>query len=84
MPLNIKNPEVDRLARDLARRTGLSITDALLAALRESLERRRKQRSQPSLAEQLEEIGARCAALPDHDTRSPEEIIGFDEHGIPR
>jgi antitoxin VapB len=37
----------------------------------------------PRLAEELRAIGERCAALPDHDTRGPEEIIGFDEHGLP-
>ena len=36
-----------------------------------------------SLKEELRAIGDRCAALPDYDKRSPEEIIGFDEHGLP-
>jgi len=35
------------------------------------------------LAESLSEIGRRCAALPDLDTRTPEEILGFDAHGLP-
>ncbi len=35
-------------------------------------------------AEKIIAITARCKALPDHDTRSPEEIIGYDEMGIPR
>ena len=60
------------LARALAARTGQSITDAVVNALREQLKR-----------ETLRGISERCAALPDHDTRSPEEIIGFDEHGLP-
>jgi antitoxin VapB len=37
----------------------------------------------PRLTEELRAIGDRCAALPDYDKRSPEEIIGFDERGLP-
>ncbi len=37
-----------------------------------------------SLKDDLREIGQRCAALPDLDTRSPDEIIGYDEIGVPR
>jgi len=35
MGMNIKNPEAHALAREVAARTGLSLTDAVLAALRE-------------------------------------------------
>ena len=35
------------------------------------------------LTEELRAISDRCSALPDYDKRSPEEIIGFDEHGLP-
>lgn len=35
------------------------------------------------LKEQLPAISERCGKLPDQDTRTPEEIIGFDEHGLP-
>jgi antitoxin VapB len=69
MALNINNAQADELARVLAARTGQSITDAVVNA--------------PRLTEELRAIGDRCAALPDHDKRSPEEIIGFDEHGLP-
>jgi hypothetical protein len=36
-----------------------------------------------SFGEDLREISDRCAALPNLDLRTPEEIIGFDEHGLP-
>jgi hypothetical protein len=39
MPLSIKDPEADRLARALARRTGETLTEAAINALRERLER---------------------------------------------
>jgi len=84
MALNIKHPEADRLARILAAKTGETITDAVIEALRERLQRQEGRSAWPSLKEELLAIADRFAALPDRDTRSPEEIIGFDEHGIPR
>jgi antitoxin VapB len=83
MALSIKQPEADELARNLARVTGQSITDAVIYALREQLRRETGRRSARGLEEELRSISNRCAALPDFDTRSPEEIIGFDEHGLP-
>jgi antitoxin VapB len=83
MALNIKNAQADELARALAARTGQSITDAVVNALREQLKRETGRRLAPRLAEELRAISDRCAALPDHDKRSAEEIIGFDEHGLP-
>jgi antitoxin VapB len=52
--------------------------------LREQLQRETGNRSVRRLEEELRAISQRCSNLPDFDTRSPEEIIGFDEHGIPR
>ena len=83
MALNIKNAQADELARALAARTGQSITDAVVNALREQLKRETGRTFAPRLTEELRAIGDRCAALPDYDKRSPEEIIGFDEHGLP-
>ena len=84
MALNIKHPEADKLARALAKRTHQTITDAVITALREQLKRESGRSTAPSLKEELLAIGDRCAALPDFDTRSPDEIIGYDERGIPR
>ena len=54
-------------------------------ALAERLERERRKRGRSkSLAERLDEIALHCASLPDHDTRAPDEIIGYDEYGVPR
>ncbi len=84
MPLSIKHPDADKLARSLAEATGQSITGAVLTALREQLRRETGSSSARHLADELKAIGDRCAALPDHDTRTPEEIIGFDEQGFPK
>jgi antitoxin VapB len=84
MALSIKHPDADQLARHLAEVTGQSITEAVIRALREQLLRETGRRSAPRLIDELRAISDRCAALPDYDTRTPEEIIGFDEHGIPK
>ena len=83
MALSIKHPEADQLARELSRVTGLSITDAILKALREQLGRETGRSRTSGMAEDLRAISDRCGALPVLDLRTPEEIIGFDEHGLP-
>ena len=84
MPLNIKSRKADELARELARKTGKSITDAVITSLEESLSREAARRKPRTLTEDLKEISRRCASLPDRDTRTAEEIIGFDEIGVSR
>jgi antitoxin VapB len=83
MALGIKDPEADRLARAVVELTGESLTDAVRTALAERLEReQRRRRQEPDLAARLDALARECAALPDHDTRSADEIIGYDEHGM--
>ncbi|MGD0497160.1 MAG: type II toxin-antitoxin system VapB family antitoxin [Bryobacteraceae bacterium] len=82
MPLNIKSPEADELARRLAKKTGRNLTGAVIYALREQLRQEEGWVCAPDLAEELLEIGRHCAALPDIDRRGADEIPGFDEHGI--
>ena len=84
MALSIKHPEAERLARALARRTGETITRVVTTALRERLKREEGRATTPRLKDQLLDIGRRCAALPDLDTRGPEEILGYDDAGLPR
>jgi antitoxin VapB len=84
VPLNIKDPQTDRLARKLAQATGESITEAVAVAVRERLERINAGASARRLADELDEIALRCAALPSLDSRSDEEILDFDVHGLPR
>ena len=85
MPLSIKDPEADRLARALARRTGETLTEAVMNAIRERLERElRKGQTVESLVEELMEIGRHCASLPLLDGRTPDEILGYDESGVPQ
>jgi antitoxin VapB len=84
MPLSIKMPEADRLARRLANATGETITIAVFLAIRERLERvERKRMNKAALLEEIRAISHHCASLPVLDTRSEDEILGYDEHGIP-
>jgi antitoxin VapB len=82
MVLSIKSDEADRLARELADQTGESITEAVTAALRERLDRTR--RSPEAVAERLMSVASAGATLPILDIRSDDEILGYDEHGVPR
>jgi antitoxin VapB len=81
MSLNIKHPEAERLARELAAKTGETLAEAVIKALRERLLREEARRHSPNLVDEILAIGGRCAALPDRDTRSADEILGYDKHG---
>ena len=84
MPLNIKDPATEKFVRELAAAAGESVTTAVRRAAEERLQRVRRQLSGRSLAAEILEIGRRCAALPDLDARAADEILGYDEHGLPR
>ena len=84
MALSIKHPEADRLARELAATTGETITEAVLNALRERLVRQQGRSKTRRLAEDLRAIQDHLAQLPVLDDRSPDEIIDYDERGLPR
>jgi antitoxin VapB len=83
MALSLKDPETDRLAREVAKLTGESLTEAVRTALAERLQRERRKRGRAeSLVERLNEIARHCASLPNYDTRTPDEIIGYDDKGM--
>jgi len=84
MALSIKNPEADRLARALAAVTGESLSDAVLTALRERLARQAGRRRSTGLHDEIARIQDRIAKLPVLDHRSDEDLLGYDDHGLPR
>lgn len=84
MALNIRNAETEKLAESLAKLTGETKTEAVTQALRDRLSRLRRERTKRRLADELDEIALHCAHLPVLDSRAPDEILGFDEHGLPR
>ena len=84
MPLSIKNETTERLARQVADETGESITEAIQNSLAERWERLKARRHNRSLSRQVEDILKRVDALPTIDPRTADEILGYDEHGLPR
>jgi antitoxin VapB len=84
MPLSIKNEVTERLARQVADETGESITEAIQRSLEERWERLKERRRGRVLAQQVEDILRRVDALPTLDSRPPDEILGYDDHGLPR
>ena len=84
MALNIRNPETEALAETLARLTGETKTQAVTKALRDRLERVRRRLSGRRLADELDEIALHSASLPVLDDRDADEILGYDESGLPR
>ena len=85
MTLNIKNPEVHTLASELARLRKVSVTKAVLDAVRNELAREQKQRCKEKLGDQLLEIGRRCAARMNGRTSSADHAaMLYDRRGLPK
>ena len=85
MALSIRDPDTDRLARELAKITGESMTEAIRVALEQRLAREKRRRG-ADLERRRARINAiveRFAKLPVLDDRTPEEILGYDENGLP-
>ena len=78
--LYVKNPAAHRLAEQVSKRMGVTLTDAVISALEDKLQRT----ARPLDRAKIDEICARIQALPVIDARTPDEILGYDEFGIPR
>ena len=78
--LYIKNPAAHRLAKQLSKGMGVTLTDAVIHALEEQVRRAR----QPIDREKIDSLCARMQALPVLDARTPDEILGYDDFGVPR
>ena len=83
MALSIRNPKAEKLARELAAESGENITQAIIHALEERLQRLRGRSKAIDLAEELMKISKRCSEIPDQDQRSPDEILGYGPKGVP-
>jgi antitoxin VapB len=83
MALNIKNPEAHRLAQELAEATGGSLTEAVTEALRGRLATVRRASSFEVLWAEVEDLQDFLRDLPDRDTRAPDDILGYDQKGLP-
>ncbi|MEM1044054.1 MAG: type II toxin-antitoxin system VapB family antitoxin [Bacteroidota bacterium] len=85
MQLNIKNADAHRMASELARLTGESLTEAVTRAIEQRLdaERRRTIEARGSLAERIRPLVEKINAMPELDSRSGDEIL-YDEDGLPK
>ena len=84
MALNIRNAEAERLAARVVTLTGETKTAAVTQALRERLERLERVSGRRRLADDLDVIAKHMAGLPVLDPRSADEILGYDDNGLPR
>jgi antitoxin VapB len=84
MALNIRNEEAERLASRLAKLTGETKTEAVTRALRDRLSRITRDRQGRRLADELDQIALHCARRRVRDARTADEILGYDEGGVPR
>lgn len=78
--LYVKNPAAHRLALQVSKQMGVTITQAVIQALENQI----RPAPKPIDWKKVDAICAEIAALPVLDPRSPDEIIGYDEFGIPR
>jgi antitoxin VapB len=84
MAFSIKNDDTDRLARELAATTGETLTEAVTVALEERLARERAHLlRRPGVGERLRRLATDVAVLPLLDTRSADNIVGYDDRGLP-
>lgn len=85
MAINIKNPEVEAYLGEIRSATGKGITEIVLDLARQEAERLRAERERDfeTRFQRLEDISRRAAAKIPPDAPSPEEIIGYDEWGLP-
>lgn len=78
--LYIKNPVAHRLAEQVSKEMGVTLSDAVISALEDKV----KKTGRPLNHAKLDELYARFAALPVLDNRPAEEILDYDEFGLPR
>lgn len=85
MTMNIKNPEANRLARELADLTGESVTEAITVAVRERLERVAKERHREEQIQLLLKLGRECAEHMNEPFLSTDHgDLLYDDLGLPR
>ena len=78
--LYIKNPAAHRLAEQVSKRMGVTLSDAVIHSLEDKVRRT----GRPLNRAKVDALCRRIGALPVLDTRTPEQILGHDAFGIPR
>jgi antitoxin VapB len=86
MALSIKNMEVEQLARELARRRRVSVTEAIRQSLEREVARERlvPREETSDLYQRLLAISESAGQIPKRENAmTDDEILGYDEFGIP-
>jgi antitoxin VapB len=85
MALSVKDPEVDRLVRRLAQQRGTTMTGAIGLAVRNELERsdRHSAAERERRYQALKRISADIDRSKLDFSRTDDEILGYDENGLP-
>jgi antitoxin VapB len=78
--LYIKNPAAHELAEKVSKKLGVTLTEAVIR----SLEAQLRGPARPINMEKIAAIQKEIASLRVLDTRTDDEILGYDEFGIPR
>ena len=85
MAISIRNPEAVNLARGMAKERGVTITQIVTEALEEKHKKesaRSRQDENKAFVREIMEISRRCSRLRVLDSRSVDEILGYDEGGL--
>ena len=82
MALSIRNPKAEKLVKEIVSLTGGKITQEIIIALEDRLERLQGRNTYLDITGEIIQISKRCSSLPDLDKRSPDEILGYDDHGV--
>jgi antitoxin VapB len=77
--LYIKNPVAHTLAEKVSKKLGVTLTEAVIRSLQEQL----RAKPRPIDWDKVDAISREIAALPVLDSRTDDEILGYDEFGIP-
>ena len=84
MPLNIKDEQTHAMAKELASLTGETLTKAVRHAIQDKITHLNNAHDKEHIADQLEQIALYCAGLPRRSNNTPDEIIGYDDRGLPK
>ena len=81
MAMSIRNARAEALAREAARKSGTTMTEAIIRALEDYVAKLRGRHAANDLVKDILAIGKRCAAYPTLDTRSEDAILGYGPDG---
>ncbi len=82
MALSIRNPQAEKLAKEIIAIDGGNVTQVIINALQDKLDRLRGRTAHTDIAKEIMDISSRCSSIPDIDKRDPDEILGYNSNGI--